>query len=146
MVTARVVTTMRPRMFTAVEMLCTFGAHSQVTRVRVGVGGGSLSVATVQTAGIAHENRLLLYHMAALSMSSARVNGMLVVEASTHRVAFDDPVAHCGSEFLSIGWLGGVEAQEEATTMAKPGCRVRRERVLYGEVELKSTVERQAHE
>lgn len=55
---------------------------------------GTASMAAVHTAGIANENRLLLYDVTALSVSSAGVNGVLVVEASADRVAFDDLVAH----------------------------------------------------
>lgn len=43
---------------------------------------GPGSVAAVKTASVAYEHRLLLYPVAALSMSSTRVDGVLVVKAS----------------------------------------------------------------
>ena len=63
-----------------------------------GAGGASGSMASVHTAGIAYEDRLFLHHMATMAVSSARVDGMLVVKTSTHRVAFDNLIAHCGTK------------------------------------------------
>ena len=52
------------------------------------------AMAAVQSAGVAHEDSLLLYHVAALPIGCARVDGVLVVKASADGVAFDDLVTH----------------------------------------------------
>lgn len=64
----------------------------------------------MSVASIAYEDCLLLYRVAALSMSSAGVDGMLVVEASTYGVAFDDLIAHRGEVFLRSKSPGAVNA------------------------------------
>lgn len=68
----------------------------------------SRTMAAVRSAGIAHENGLLLNDMTALPVRFARVYGMLVVEASTDGVAFDDLITHQGSEVLYARELGSV--------------------------------------
>lgn len=70
------------------------------------------AVAAVHTAGIAYENRLLLYCMATLSVSSAWVNRVLVVETSTHRVALDDLVAHSGRSYWCLELPDSTESQD----------------------------------
>jgi hypothetical protein len=65
-------------------------------------------MATVWSAGIAHEDSLLLNHVAALPIGCARVDGMLVVKASADGVAFDDLIAHWDSGVLYAGWLEGL--------------------------------------
>jgi hypothetical protein len=52
------------------------------------------SVAAVACTSVAHEDGLLLDDMAALSMSSTRVDSVLVVETPADRVAFDDLITH----------------------------------------------------
>jgi hypothetical protein len=76
-------------------------------------GGPSGSMASVHTAGIAYEDRLFLHHMAAMTVSSARVDGMLVVETSTHRVAFDNLIAHCGTKSQRFERFGVCSAWKE---------------------------------
>ena len=76
-------------------------------------GGSSGSMASVHTAGIAYEDCLFLNHMAAMTVSSARVDGMLVIETSTHRVAFDNLIAHRGTESLRFERFGVCSAWKE---------------------------------
>ena len=45
-------------------------------------------------ASVAHEDSLLLYRVAALSMGSAWIDGVLVVETPADRIAFDDLITH----------------------------------------------------
>ena len=40
----------------------------------------------------------MLVCISELAVSSAWVDGMLVVETSTHRVSFDNLIAHCGTK------------------------------------------------
>lgn len=60
-------------------------------------------VAAVAAAGVAHEHRLLLDNVTPLAMSSAGIDGVLVIETPADRVAFDDLIAHlgCDSELLA---------------------------------------------
>jgi hypothetical protein len=51
-------------------------------------------MATVDAAGVAHENRLLLNCMTALTVGGAWIDGVSVVEASADRKTFDDLVTH----------------------------------------------------
>jgi hypothetical protein len=53
-------------------------------------------MATMATAGVAYKDCLLLNHMPTLAMGSTRIDGVLVVEASAYRIAFDDLIAHVG--------------------------------------------------
>ena len=57
-------------------------------------------------ASVAHEDRLLLYHVAALSMGSAWIDGMLVVEAPADRVAFDNLIAHVSADGVTMRMVG----------------------------------------
>jgi hypothetical protein len=70
-------------------------------------------MASVHTAGIAYEDRLFLHHMAPMTVSCARVDGMLMVETSTHGVAFDNLIAHCGIKSQRLERLEVCSAWKE---------------------------------
>jgi hypothetical protein len=45
---------------------------------------------------VAHEDRLLLHHVAALAVGSTWIDSVPVVETPADRVAFNDLIAHVG--------------------------------------------------
>jgi hypothetical protein len=53
-------------------------------------------------AGVAYKDSLLLNPVSTLSMGGAWIDGVLVVEASADRVAFDDLIAHLGEDELRV--------------------------------------------
>jgi hypothetical protein len=58
----------------------------------------------VYRAGISYKDRLLLYDMTSLAMRRARICSMLVIQAATLGIPFDDLVAHC-EVYLGSGHL-----------------------------------------
>ena len=76
--------------------------------------------AGVLVTGITNEDSLFLYSMAAQSISRARVDGVLEVEAFADGISFDDSVTHFvwyleyrGNGLMIEGWLL-IEREEEA--------------------------------
>jgi hypothetical protein len=57
----------------------------------------------VARTGVAHEDCFLLDAVSTLAVGCARVDRVFVVEAPAGRVAFDNLIAHLGSEVISGG-------------------------------------------
>ena len=71
------------------------------------------SVAAVAGTSVAHKDRLLLHHVAALAVGSTWIDSVLVVETPADGIAFDDLIAHAGG--------GETEGAGRAAGMVKNG-------------------------
>lgn len=73
-------------------------AHHCIPRLPVALGVVVRATAAsrcMRRAGIAYKDGLFLNRMISLSVGGAWVDGMLVVKAAAHRVAFNNLITHC---------------------------------------------------